>query len=164
MQMQNESKRCCRGRIWNNERSLCKYFASLNKNYLNSTNLFYFPAQLSRSDHFSWDTEKVRIRQKSFVLLLNLVAVCIIAREGKAKIIVQFLAAKKGFEIFFNKTLMVKLLRTDHTSIPQGLDLLLELVTREERDYGVQQFRKIHGLPGYNVLKGNITYLKVAAW
>lgn len=51
---------------------------------------------------------------------------------------------------------MVKLLRTDHTSIPQGLDLLLELVTREERDYGVQQFRKIHGLPGYNVLKGNI--------
>lgn len=53
---------------------------------------------------------------------------------------------------------MVKLLRTDHTSIPQGLDLLLELVTREERDYGVQQFRKIHRLPGYNMLKGNITY------
>ena len=53
---------------------------------------------------------------------------------------------------------MVKLLRTDHTSIPQGLDLLLELVTQEERDYGVQQLRKIHGLPGYNVLKGNITY------
>lgn len=95
MQMQNESKRCCRGRIWNNERSLCKYFASLNKNYLNSTNLFYFLAQLSRSDHFSWDTEKVRIRQKSFVLLLNLVAVCIIAREGKAKILVQFFAAKE---------------------------------------------------------------------
>ena len=53
---------------------------------------------------------------------------------------------------------MVKLLRTDHTSIPQGFDLLLELVTREERDYGVQQFRKIHGPPGYNMLKGNITY------
>ena len=105
MQMQNESKRCCRGRIWNNERSLCKYFASLNKNYLNSTNLFYFLAQLSRSDYFSWDTEKVRIRQKSFVLLLNLVAVRIIAREGKAKILVHFLAAKKGFEIFLTRLL-----------------------------------------------------------
>lgn len=49
--------------------------------------------------------EKVRIHQKSFVLLLNLVAVCIIAREGKAKIIVQFLAAKKGFEIFLTRLL-----------------------------------------------------------